>query len=207
MSGVYEIFNTVTGRRYVGPTRRAFAKRWKEHRALLNNGRHNDKLQAAWNQYGSHVWEWRILEETTKGITAREQHWIDILNSFTEGYNDSPIAKFPPNKKGIPFTKEHRENISKALEGRVFPHMSNPKSPHMKQALSKIHKGKAPLAAIAIAAKMRHDGLIKPTERELQALSDGRKRPKSPEHRRKIAESNRKTKALKVRQTPATPTQ
>lgn len=53
MTGIYGIQNKINGNTYVGKTMMNFGDRWDNHKALLRNGKHDNKhLQNAWNKYG-----------------------------------------------------------------------------------------------------------------------------------------------------------
>lgn len=90
---IYGIHNTKSGKYYVGSTR-DLATRWENHRRLLESKRHSPKLQQAWNNSSPAEWEWVVLEEDIPLVHqfASEQHWIDALESFSDGYNSSPRA-------------------------------------------------------------------------------------------------------------------
>jgi group I intron endonuclease len=61
VSGVYQIVNTVNGKRYIGSAV-DLVKRWKEHLSLLRHRKHpNTHLQAAVGKYGEVVFEFKIL--------------------------------------------------------------------------------------------------------------------------------------------------
>lgn len=54
MSGVYQIYNTVNGKRYIGSSIH-IEQRFKEHLRNLRANKHvNAHLQSAWNKYGEH---------------------------------------------------------------------------------------------------------------------------------------------------------
>lgn len=60
-SGIYEIVNTVNGKRYIGSAKN-FTQRFHTHRSDLRRGRHaNAKLANAWNKYGETAFEFRPL--------------------------------------------------------------------------------------------------------------------------------------------------
>lgn len=51
-SGIYEIVNTVNGKRYIGSAKK-FKIRWSKHVSALRLCKHHSRhLQAAWNKYG-----------------------------------------------------------------------------------------------------------------------------------------------------------
>lgn len=85
--GIYLIVCQRANLCYVGQTSRTIAARWKEHWALLQYGRHpNDKMQAAWKQYGGAAFEVAILEvvKNPKLLDARERFWIKRIGQANE---------------------------------------------------------------------------------------------------------------------------
>lgn len=90
--GIYAITHLATGRAYVGSASN-ISKRWHRHRRELGAGGHcNAHLQAAWNRYGADAFTWSVLEFTSD-LTAREQHWIDKLDAYEQGFNLCPTAR------------------------------------------------------------------------------------------------------------------
>lgn len=90
---VYGILNKQVGKYYIGSSRHVKVRR-KQHCLLLEEGNHSQKLQKAWDKSIPEDWEWIILEEEIPVIHQfhAEQHWIDKLNSFKNGYNANPRA-------------------------------------------------------------------------------------------------------------------
>lgn len=63
MSGVYQIYNTVNGKRYIGSSIH-IEQRFKEHLRNLRANKHvNAHLQSAWNKYGEHSFVSRGIAE------------------------------------------------------------------------------------------------------------------------------------------------
>lgn len=91
--GIYAIVNTVTGRTYIGRAGFRFSERWAMHCVDLRKGRHRNKaLQRDWDQYGSDVFEFRILEKIDQGhachidlAAAERRH---IANATGPLYNE-----------------------------------------------------------------------------------------------------------------------
>lgn len=80
-SGVYMIINQQNGKRYIGSSKNIYL-RLQCHRAKLrHNNHHNPHLQAAWNKYKEHSFNYTVLEycEESKMI-EREQYYVDTLN-------------------------------------------------------------------------------------------------------------------------------
>lgn len=68
-----------------------FARRWIVHlRLLKNNKHHNRHLQFVVNKYGIEGLRLSIIETCSENFIAREQHYIDTLNST---YNHTPAGK------------------------------------------------------------------------------------------------------------------
>ena len=62
MSGVYQIYNTVNGKRYIGSSIH-IEQRFKEHLRNLRANKHvNANLQSAWNKYGEHSFVFEEVE-------------------------------------------------------------------------------------------------------------------------------------------------
>jgi len=92
MVGIYCI--EVGEKVYVGSSQNV-AKRWNEHRKLLEAGTHyNLKLQRSWTKHGPG--EFAIIETCERvKLIEREQFWIDELRCVELGLNLSPTAGSP----------------------------------------------------------------------------------------------------------------
>lgn len=126
-SGIYEIRNTKSDKIYIGSSQNIL-KRWREHQSCLRNNCHgNSKLQNAWNKYGESIFVFTILETVAiENLLIREQISLDRLNPF---YN---ICKIAGSNRGTkwsesakekfrhPKEQEHKNNMSKAREGRSY---------------------------------------------------------------------------------------
>lgn len=92
-SGVYSIRNMKNGKTYVGSSV-DIGKRWEQHIRQLNSNLHsNFKLQHDWNQFGSGVFKFEILETTKTQLESLEAKWIRSLNSHYSGYNTTSDGK------------------------------------------------------------------------------------------------------------------
>lgn len=91
-TGVYAIISAVSGSFYVGSASRSFAKRFKNHRHDLMNGKHHcQPLQNAWNKYGPERMFFIPIEATDpQCAVAREQVYIDKLRPV---YNIARVAR------------------------------------------------------------------------------------------------------------------
>lgn len=110
--GVYQILNTVNGKRYIGSTVNLRTRRNDHWRALKQRNHYNHYLQNAWNRYGKKSFSFEVLEYILdpKQLIEREQHYFDILKPK---YNLSLMAKIPWNK-GI-----RCPQISRIVRGRI----------------------------------------------------------------------------------------
>lgn len=61
-TGIYQIRNTMDGKRYVGSAARSIVSRWSNHKTRLSQGNHYAKyLQNAWSKYGSDAFVFEVL--------------------------------------------------------------------------------------------------------------------------------------------------
>lgn len=97
---IYAIKHNVTdGRMYVGSAK-SVRRRLAAHFSDLTGQRHHcPPLQSAWNEHGQNAFVIDILEwvRDLDKLAAREQHWMDELQSFVEGrgFNSIRIATRP----------------------------------------------------------------------------------------------------------------
>lgn len=169
-SGIYAIVNTVTGKRYVGSAI-SIDKRWGDHRKALRGGRHHSiKLQRSWGVHGESAFALVVLEQVCDAalLIEREQHWIDTLDTYRNGYNAVPtagsqrgyrhteatrqkmseagkrrVARGVINGKGREFTEEHRARLSAAAKARV-------RKPHSAETRAKLAKASAKLTEAGV---------------------------------------------------------
>ena len=63
MAVIYGLVHVASGRTYVGCTAGKIQKRFREHRCLLNHGRHKEPvLQKEWTVYGPEAFRIEVLE-------------------------------------------------------------------------------------------------------------------------------------------------
>jgi group I intron endonuclease len=118
-SGIYQIYNIVSGKVYIGSAVRLYYRLANHKHRLKNNKHYNKYLQASWNLHGEEVFEFRILEivEDKFKLIEREQFWIDFYNSADRdyGYNLYPKAK---SALGYKHSIETKLKVSKASSSK-----------------------------------------------------------------------------------------
>jgi len=79
--GVYQIVNTITGKRYVGATTMCFEKRFYMHRWSLNSKKHSHsskELKKDWHRYGEDAFRFLIIESGPKDLSRhRKKAWCN----------------------------------------------------------------------------------------------------------------------------------
>lgn len=112
-SGVYLLWNIVTGKRYVGSTTGRIENRVNGHFKQLRKGVHRNRhLQAAYTKYGEAVFRWRVLKRCPASECVKtEQYYIDLYRSADpkRGYNICPTAG---STLGIKLTAVQRDRCS-----------------------------------------------------------------------------------------------
>jgi group I intron endonuclease len=93
MAVIYAVVHTESGKSYVGSTAAKPAKRFREHRCLLNNGKHTSvKIQSDWTLYGPGAFHFEVLEDLGHNVSferkrAAEQKWMDAMDAKGLLYN------------------------------------------------------------------------------------------------------------------------
>lgn len=114
---LYEIWNTVNGKRYVGSSVNV-RRRWQNHVCDLRAGRHgNPHLQAAWNQYGESAFVFLVLAVLEPSeLQPTETRLLGRVVGRADCYNLCSSAEAPG--RGQKRTPEHRARISAILRQR-----------------------------------------------------------------------------------------
>lgn len=137
-SGIYKIINTVNNKVYIGSTTN-LSRRQKDHFRNLSERKHpNTHLQSAVNKYGIEKFQFIIIEQCeNKQLLTKEQHYIDIFNSYIHGYNMCPDAKSTLGRKHSELAKK---KMSLSRIGK--PGHTHTVSKETREKLSIAHKGK-----------------------------------------------------------------
>lgn len=128
-TGVYEILNTITKERYIGSASRVgksnslsgFYVRFDKHKLLLKNNKHyNIHLQRAYNKYGENNFNFNVLSICPPEYCIKLEQWF--LDNLKPEYN---IRKIADSNKGIKFTAEHKEKLSKSIKNSLKNKVDN----------------------------------------------------------------------------------
>jgi group I intron endonuclease len=185
-SGIYLITNTVSGKIYVGSSKKTW-DRWRNHRSDLRRGKHtNCHLMAAWVRYGEDAFSFAVLEYCEpEDLMDREEWWINLLGTRDgdKGYNITEArpgggmrgrkhtpetrAKMSTSAMGVKPTPEAVAKMRAALTGRTL----SPEHRESMKGRKPWNKGKAEVYTDETKAKM-------------SAAKAGK--PLTPEHREKV---------------------
>lgn len=112
-SGIYEILNTVNGKRYIGSAVN-LRKRQIEHYGGLRRGDHcNQKLQRAWNKYGEAAFKFLPIITCAKSMLIFYEQ--QLFDKVKPEYNICLVAG---SALGCRHTMQTREKLSKRATGR-----------------------------------------------------------------------------------------
>lgn len=106
MPMIYAIRNTINGFAYVGCTAGSLAKRMREHRCLLNQGKHTATMMLDdWKEHGQKCFEIVVLEELAPDASVvdkrvRELYWMQVYGTQDKIYNAFQNS-FAPTKEAI----------------------------------------------------------------------------------------------------------
>lgn len=149
-SGIYQIRHVASGRVYVGSAVN-IEKRWRDHRRQLAAGKHHSrKLQRAWIKYGAGAFQFEVVDPNVPkpSLTQREQHWIDRLSAFGDGFNMRPRAD------SMLGHKKSRE----AIEATRRAHVGRKQSAAERRRRSEAQQARPPILK-AITASKKSDSL------------------------------------------------
>lgn len=200
-SGVYVISNTIDGRQYVGSTV-TFKRRFRDHARFLRDGKHQNKyLQNAWNKYGEEAFVFSVIEYVADAskLIEREQAWMGELKPK---YN---LCKYAGNTLGRKHSAETKRRLSEAGKSRSC----ETRAKMSVAAKARVGHGPDAVAAMTRAntGKRPRLGIPHTEETRLKMSLASKGKPKSPEHRAKLAaqcaERNRK-RAAEMREARAT---
>jgi len=126
---IYKIENKVTGKVYIGQTRRTLEQRFKEHINAAERGE-DFYIGQAIRKYGKSNFECSIIDEVDNldDLNKLEQYYIHKYESDTKGYNLAPGGysntmdsdKVKIHHDEVMRTDEVRNKISQTLKKRIL---------------------------------------------------------------------------------------
>lgn len=99
----YKHTSRTSGKSYIGITSKTMEERWKGHLNEALNLNSEWHFHRAIRMYGQHDFTHELLEsaELTKDSAGlREKEWIQMYNTFNNGYNMTEGGFLPPNHAG-----------------------------------------------------------------------------------------------------------
>ena len=136
-TGIYEIRNTVNGKRYIGSAVR-FGNRWRQHAQSLARGDHHSiALQRAWSVYGPSAFQFNKLLACSKdNLLMYEQLCID---GYRPEYN---CVQKAGSQLGYKHSDESRKRMSESRAKDFSPMKGKTHSAETKAKISESRKGK-----------------------------------------------------------------
>lgn len=110
ISGIYVITNNINGKKYVGLSKNCL-KRWSDHYSNSYHSKRKDDLDKAlyraMRKYGRDNFSFQVIEECDEDkLPEREIYWIAKLDTYKNGYNETPGGDIP-GEKSIHKGEEH----------------------------------------------------------------------------------------------------
>jgi len=158
---IYYIKNKLNGKGYVGQTTKTLNRRWSGHLSNAKNKKYSSVLAKAILKYGLNAFELEVLEkcDSLEALNEAEVKWISIKNTLVPyGYN------VETGGKNNTWTEEMKEKMSKIQSNRSEEWQKN-----LKEGMKK--RGQEWRKKISESRKN-----ITPTEKQLEALKEGRRK-------------------------------
>ena len=108
MAFIYKITNTINDKKYIGKTEHQNPyKRFLEHKKdAKREYRKTRSLYKAMNKYGVENFIFEVIEEVPNELASiKEQYYINLFNTYKNGYNETIGGD------GTPFVKFHKDEI------------------------------------------------------------------------------------------------
>lgn len=203
---IYGHYCRETGKWYIGQSSQSLDKRSGENGSnylKMKKGKYcNPKFANAIKKYGWDTFDHVILEEnlTIENVDERETFWINSKDSYTNGYNASPIGnschfltneqkvKVSENLKSRKWSDEKRMKMSKKFSGEGNPFYGKKHSNEQKKKWSEKRSGEN---SIFFGKHRSEETKLKIANSQRGELSHLYGTHLSDETKRKISEANR----------------
>lgn len=132
MGVIYKATCKITGKHYIGQTKRTLQIRKKQHEKSNDDYYFHRAIQ----KYGKENFQWSILEQCENSkLNSREQFWIQKYNSYANGYNST---KGGDNDTAlVNWRKKHPKQVLKnAINGLYYANKYNEQ--HKEQRLAQL---------------------------------------------------------------------
>lgn len=146
-SGVYQILNLVTGKRYIGSSKN-IVKRFNAHKNSSEIRKHsNTHLMNSFRKYGLENFQLSVIEECGVDILfEREQYWVDFYG-IENLYNQ---RKFVNTNVGVKWTEDRKikwkqrviSDETRAKISKNSPGNKQPRTQKQLDAISNANKGR-----------------------------------------------------------------
>ena len=133
-SGIYQIENTINNKIYIGSSKN-INKRWKRHLKDLRKNIHiNIKLQRSYDKHGEIAFILKVLEIVEETLLLkREQHYLNFLKPYENGYNIGRQASGGDNLTNHPRREQIIRSIAKGVVKAAANRTNEQKAAHSKR--------------------------------------------------------------------------
>lgn len=116
---IYKIENLINHKIYIGLTNNIERRKKRHFSDLRRNCHDNSFLQKEYNQYGNENFSFEVIYSdniTEQEIGEKEKYYIQLYDSFKNGYNQNEGGNFGPTNGGSHLTQKDIYNILSAIE-------------------------------------------------------------------------------------------
>jgi group I intron endonuclease len=187
ISGIYKITNIRNNKCYIGSTINIIG-RWAQHKKSLSDNKHHSiKLQRSYNKYDKNSFKYEIIEKCSENLLIiREQYFIDLFDSYRNGYNSTPFAG---NNLGMKHSDETKEKLRKSSMGNKN-RLGKTFTEDIKRQISEKLKGKPLSEETKKKMSESQTGRIMSEETKLKLHNANIGKVLSDEHKYKLAQSH-----------------
>lgn len=189
-SGIYEIRNTVNGKRYIGSSIHFYRRRSRHFRSLRKGIHHSSGLQRAWNKYGEESFQFQpLLICSPENLLLYEQIAIDGMKPE---YN---ICQRAGSSFGVKHTEKTKAILAEKSRGnKNCVGKTIPPEARAKMSAAKIGRKLSLAHRMKISAASKLNGISEETRRKmvLSRRASGRHRHhKETLHKMSIAKKGK----------------